>query len=1590
MVIGTNETAKIVLSKVETNQWTAMTPPPRYDLGLAPIYNTNKALLFGGQGNKAVGNVRDWNDTWCYDRDQNTWTEIISDPHPSDRNGHGMVGFDNDDKVLVFGGDTDSGFMNDTWIFDLSQGNWTQINTSTSPRPSHFMSLAMLAPTGNIVLFGGWDWKQMMNETWIYNISDNGWTNVTPSLSPSGRHGASMASIPNDGRALLFGGWDRDTNICNDTWIYNYSDNSWTKKNPAISPPRRFFSSMSGLQNDDKIVLFAGESRDPDYPDDTWIYDVGDDAWTNVTGLENPAPRQGHRLATLSNSGEIIMFGGEWGHVAQHADLHVYNASQKKWINLDNIPPGRVDCSIAAIPGTDAVLTFGRPGYTETFETWTYELNESKWVKKSPATSPSYGLPRMMASLATDDKAILLDGNWSNIWVYDYSEDNWTKRTPPVHPSDGDCVATVFGNDRILLYDGQNNKTCMYDYSDNNWTDLAPWNAPTFPRDSITMAPTSDGTIFVLFGGKGWSNTIYNDTWIYNLKTNNWTQQITTTMPPDRYANSLATIYNDDKVLMFGGDSANETWIYDVSDNSWSKKCDGIPPARHHSSLAAFSDRDAILLYGGLYGDAPVCDTYIFTQGQYVQSGDFITQPFDTKSSARYLNISWNGTVPAGTEMSMQIRTANTTAELNATCFRGPDGCSTVFYTLPDTAIWAGHNGERWIQIRVYMNTTNKLISPALWDLTLRYNRLPITNLTKPQADVWINNATPIFAWDYMDPDSGNQTGFQWQADNESAFSTTDYDSGEIGSNKTFYVPSRPLPDGTWYWRVRTMDGDLDWGEYNNHSVVKIDVTPPEPFSPAANPGCWTNASVLVSFSTTDNTSGIDHYLMQIDNGDFSPQDSPCILSDLLNGIHNIVIRAYDNATNYYDGNVTVYTDKDKPNSFAPVADPAGWTNGDVRISFVTTDPTSGVGRYEVGVDGTNFSLQASPYTLPLIRDGIHNITVRAYDLAQNRVDGTVQVFIDRTPPNAFRAEASPKGWTNATPKISFSTTDILSGIRYYDVGIDGSDFSVQTSPYQLPMLEDGQHDVTVRAFDKANNSINSTTPVYIDKVPPTDLTLSINNGAAITSSLRVSLSILAADPTSGVGQMCFSGDGKSFSPWENYTELRSWDLFPGLGKKTVHVMVKDRAGNVAKPASAQISYDPSATDTSPPEITDIGPIPGSEIEDRTPVIGAGYSDEKTGGSGINLTGVRLFLDGIDMTRSSQITPTGISLRPSVPLSFGSHNVSLEVRDDSSLRNLALRNWSFTVSNLPSVAFMSLYPPSVTVQPNATIQFMAKGFDTNGQEIVDIPVQWNVSGPIGDIDASGLFHARAIGAGLVSAGCRSLVATANVTVVQSISARPVAVIDHITPARAEHNDTVAFVGHGTPDDRLTDYLWSSDKQGFLSDTASFSKSGLLPVNHTIYFQVKDSLGIWSIPAVFKLNIFINRAPIAGSLEIGKSKIATGERTSIIATGSMDEDGDAIQYLFDFGDSTDSGWISEPIASHNFNRTGRYSIRFKVRDARLAESGWSPAKTVAVEAKNGPNTSGAAWIILSVIVTIIGTGAAAGFILWRKKRSIIGK
>lgn len=247
MVLRTDDGATVAYD-VEADTWAEVVPGGPfagwYGVGIAYDSGSGQLVLFGGAewGRMEEGKHVGLDETWIYDASAGgDWTRGTSTVRPPGRVNHGMAYDAESDKVIVFGGATvfAGEVLGDTWAYDADSDTWTQMNPTVSPpaRAGHAM---WYDPTADLVfLFGGsGDWSSWPplpwlmfggEELWAYDYNTDTWTLYRASPNPDYQLHPAAAFRKASGEAILFGGSHYDAER-----RYQGSDpRVWAYRHPA-------------------------------------------------------------------------------------------------------------------------------------------------------------------------------------------------------------------------------------------------------------------------------------------------------------------------------------------------------------------------------------------------------------------------------------------------------------------------------------------------------------------------------------------------------------------------------------------------------------------------------------------------------------------------------------------------------------------------------------------------------------------------------------------------------------------------------------------------------------------------------------------------------------------------------------------------------------------------------------------------------------------------------------------------------------------------------------------------------------------------------------------------------------------------------------------------------------------------------------------------------------------------------------------------------------------------------------------------------------------------------------------------------------
>jgi RHS repeat-associated protein len=359
---------------------------------------------------------------------------------------------------------------------------------------------------------------------------------------------------------------------------------------------------------------------------------------------------------------------------------------------------------------------------------------------------------------------------------------------------------------------------------------------------------------------------------------------------------------------------------------------------------------------------------------------------------------------------------------------------------------------------------------------------------------------------------------------------------------------------------------------------VYIDTLPPEPFTPQIAPNGWTQADQFeVQFAAFDAASGIDHYEIKVDGGEFRQTISPVVLAGFDAGIHPIIVRAYDRTGLFTDGKAEIKIDRMVPVIGHISASPASWSQDPVTVSFEVTDELSGIDHYELEVAGGRIITTINSYAFSGLPDGTHVVKLSAYDKAGNKAERSIEVFIDNTAPQPFDILSDTTGWSaNPTPALSFEAKDDQSGIAGYECRVDAGTWQGVSSPYTLSSLSEGRHVAEIRATDQAGNSTVASTEIFIDLATPEPFAILVFPDT-LTSNTQPELTFVTEDSGSGVQRYLVSVNDGAFIPATSPHKLEP--LKDGV--YAIRVKAIDHAGNeIIAATNIEIDTTPPAVPT--------------------------------------------------------------------------------------------------------------------------------------------------------------------------------------------------------------------------------------------------------------------------------------------------------------------------------------------------------------------------------------------------------------------------
>eukprot|EP00761_Pharyngomonas_kirbyi_P009852 gb/GECH01009870.1/.p1 GENE.gb/GECH01009870.1/~~gb/GECH01009870.1/.p1 ORF type:complete len:374 (+),score=101.23 gb/GECH01009870.1/:1-1122(+) len=259
--------------------------------------------------------------------------QLQIDDFPLQRIGYSYCSFNNHHSLIINGGFDDQ-FHCDLWLLDIETLTWNQINPSngTPPGRAHH-SINEWKPSYNsehfeeenkLIVFGGFFEWEYRNDTIVFDFENNKWiyylTQNEP--CPRGRHSACVVSD----QLFIFGGENQEGNVLNDLWCLRLESKrgkwiSVTTSESRVPHPR--FSSASTTLLDRFWLIHGGADSQEHAFNDLWILDLEETHvwhqidWEHHDSRVLPPHRMQHSLSLVPDVHDeafrMVLFGGVSG-----------------------------------------------------------------------------------------------------------------------------------------------------------------------------------------------------------------------------------------------------------------------------------------------------------------------------------------------------------------------------------------------------------------------------------------------------------------------------------------------------------------------------------------------------------------------------------------------------------------------------------------------------------------------------------------------------------------------------------------------------------------------------------------------------------------------------------------------------------------------------------------------------------------------------------------------------------------------------------------------------------------------------------------------------------------------------------------------------------------------------------------------------------------------------------------------------------------------------------------------------------------------------------------------------------------------------
>jgi hypothetical protein len=302
------------------------------------------------------------------------WTELPASNAPSPRANSSAIYYSAENQMIIFGGRTDAGSVNEVWILDLNSNIWENITpTGASPAPRITANAVYDSLMSRMIIWSG-QGAELYNDVWAFNLINNTWTQLWQDGNVAGaplkRYGTAAVFDPLNRRFVNFAGFTTSGRF-DDTWSFQVDSIKWTDRTSNVFPEMRCLHSASVSNDNSRMIIYGGQHNGA--LGDIWSLDLNSFDWIDITPAIRP---QGRWFSPIISTGfnSIVLYGGQ-NPESTLGDLWKFSLATMSWdsIHQSSIKPSnRWGHTAIYISASDKMIIFGGADTGYKNDTWEF------------------------------------------------------------------------------------------------------------------------------------------------------------------------------------------------------------------------------------------------------------------------------------------------------------------------------------------------------------------------------------------------------------------------------------------------------------------------------------------------------------------------------------------------------------------------------------------------------------------------------------------------------------------------------------------------------------------------------------------------------------------------------------------------------------------------------------------------------------------------------------------------------------------------------------------------------------------------------------------------------------------------------------------------------------------------------------------------------------------------------------------------------------------------------------------------------------------------------------------------------------------